>query len=152
MDKTPFYFYMPIFLIPILICFQIYGPNTVINDLIAEEKIFTIDDYDIYFTADKDWEEVSQDNFDIKITNDKCYFNVMAYHTVDLAEIWTPAYLYDWHNNDIFSQRENVEIIKSCNTYLKNGKTILYTLYSAEHENDKYYYGSCMVTFSSTDF
>lgn len=151
MSKIPFYYYLPIIAIPLMLMFYYEKPNSNVQIVFPDTNEFYIDDYDIYLTTDSDWEEADPGSFDLKITNNDCYFGVMAYNSVDLAKKWTPETLYEWHNEDVFSRRQNVEIIDPCISYSKDGKNYTYTLFSAEKDDDKNYYGSCMITFDSTD-
>lgn len=116
-----------------------------------DEKEFTIEDYGVSFTATTEWEESEDTPFDLQISDNNSYFSVMAYNQIDLAEDQTPESIYEWHNEDIFSRRENVKIIEDYTTYTNNGKTITSTLYSAEFDEGKNYYYSFLVTFDDNE-
>lgn len=111
------------------------------------DKEFFIDYYNISFTASQEWSETDQDNFDLQITNGDSYFSVMTYYTIDLPEGDTPESIYAWQNEDLFSKRENVEIVAEEPVVISDGKIITATMFSAERDGKKNYYYSCLVQF-----
>lgn len=110
-------------------------------------KEFNVSGFGINLTATESWEESADTPFDIQITNGKCYVSVMAYKTADVEAYYTPLEIYDWHNEDIFSRRDDMEIVEELTTYAGTGKTITKTLYSAVNEDVENHYLSCLVTF-----
>lgn len=114
-------------------------------------KEFVIEDYGVTITTPGEWDEVEDTDFDIQLRNDLTHFSVYAYHSIDLAKDQTPESIYEWQNEDLFSKRENVEIVEEPITYSSNGKTIIRTLYSAEKEGTKFYYSSSLVTFDDNE-
>lgn len=115
------------------------------------DKEFRIEGYGITFTAAGEWEEVSDTPFDIQITNSKSYLGIMAYGEQDLSQEQTAREVYDWQNSDLFSRRENVEIVRQYREYQSQGKTIGSTLFSAERDGNQNYYLSCLVRFDTGD-
>lgn len=129
-------------------------PMAILENALEEAdavKEFEIDGYGITMTAPGEWEEEEESNFDMQIHDERTYFSVYAYYFIDLAKADTPESIYELQNEDLFSKRDNVEIVEDPVTYSSNGKTITRTLYSAEKEGDKFYYVSCLITFDDND-
>lgn len=118
---------------------------------VRRDRNFEIEDYGITFTAAGDWEEVEDTPFDIQITNSKSYLGIMAYGEQDLFPEQTAQEVYDWQNSDLFSRRENVEVVEQYQEYHAGGKTIGSTMFSAERDKNQNYYLSCLVRFDNRD-
>ena len=112
---------------------------------------FYIEDYNLAFMAPQEWERTENYNFDLKITDGKAYFSVMVYYSIDLAADETPKDVYAWQNNDLFSKRENVEVVEEEQIIQYDGGTITATLFSAEREHKKNYYYSCLVQLDDNE-
>lgn len=117
----------------------------------ATDRKFKVEGYDITLTASKEWEKSADTSFDLQIGNGSSYLSIMAYDKIDLAERETPEDIYDWHNEDLFSRRDNVKLVEEPVTYTSNGKVITRTMYSAERDGVKNYYCSCLVTFEDDE-
>lgn len=124
--------------------------DTMVNDK-SQEKVFVIEDYNLELTATNEWEETSGTAFDLKITDDNSYISVMSYFSIDLAKEDTPQSIYQLQNEDIFSKRDNVEVIEELSTTEVNGKIMETMLYSAERDGARNYYYSTLVTFRETE-
>lgn len=118
---------------------------------VAIDKEFFIDYYNISFTASQEWSETDQNNFDLQITNGDSYFSVMTYYTIDLPAGDTPESIYAWQNEDLFSRRENVEIVEDERIIISDGKIITATMFSAERDETKNYYYSCLVQLGDNE-
>ncbi len=122
-----------------------------LQESLVEEEKFTVDGYGITITTPGNWEKEEDTSFDIQLHDGQAYFGVMAYRLIDLPEGGVPKDYYDWHNEDIFSRRENLKVIEEAVTESCNGKTITRAVYSAERDGNKNYYYSCLVTFDDSD-
>lgn len=118
---------------------------------VSMDKDFFIDYYNISFTASQEWAKTDQNNFDLQITNGDAYFSVMTYYTIDLPVGDTPESIYDWQNEDLFSRRENLEVVEEEQIIKSDGRTITTTLFSAEREGTKNYYYSCLVQLDDNE-
>lgn len=123
----------------------------VMHDLVppsaTTKTVFTVDDYNLQITADSTFQNSRSENFDLQIDNNNAYIGIMAYKYIDLAQNSSPQDIYDWHNEDIFSRRENVTVIEPPQTQSFPQGTIVRTLYSAESSDAKNYYVSYLVDF-----
>ena len=134
------------FLLALLLAFS--SCMTLTDVLDPKEKLFTLEDYPVSFTATTAFKEVSdRGEWDIQITDGRVYFGVMAYDPVDLSEGQTPEEIYKLQNDHLFGRRENVQVMVEENTSALSGKSITHTRYSAEREGSKNYYESYLVTF-----
>lgn len=123
------------------------GCSPVVDKLMENSvKTFEIPSYGLSFTADGDFEEAeSGGGWNIQITDGAAYFSIMAYEYADLSEGQTPEDVYRYHNEDIFSRRENVTVVTEEKGEIWNEITYLNTVYSAEKDGVKNYYSSYLV-------
>lgn len=121
-----------------------------VNGVSADET-FEIEAYHLTLKTDDKWVKTDAENFDVQISDGNSRLSVMAYRDIDLAEGQTPAGLYTWHTEDLLSRRENVETVEGTKTQKRAGKTMQYSLHSAERNGNKNYYLSCLVTFDDQD-
>ncbi len=111
------------------------------------ETVFPIDAYHLQITADSSFKSVEVSNFDLQITNGSVYLSVMGYHYIDLPTDSAPIDYYNFHNEDMFSRRQNVAVIEEAKTESSAERTLIRTLYSAEKDGVKNYYASYLVDF-----
>lgn len=127
------------------------GCSTILDRLQNVETVFEIPEYNLKITADIDFERVDAGNWDLQITDGNCYISVMAYSDIDLAENQTAKDVYDFHNDDMLSRRDNAFIVKDETTETLTDKTIVKTVYSAENNGNKNYYSSYLVEFKDEE-
>ena len=111
------------------------------------EKIFSIDEYNLAITADSTFSDANADNFDLQITNSKCYISVFGYMYIDLSKGQTPIDVFDIQNEDVFSRRNEVTLIEDTKTEAFSNYTITQALHSAEYEGSKNYYATYLIDF-----
>ena len=117
-----------------------------------KEKTFKVYGYDLKITANSNFKDDSEDSpWDLQITNNNVYLSVMAYEYIDLSEGQSPKDLYDFHNEDLFSRRENVSVIEEEATQTLTGKNITKTRYSAEADGNKNYYDTYLIDFTESE-
>ena len=109
------------------------------------EKIFSIESYNLQIKADNTFSEKTAGDFDLQITNDKCYISIMAFEYIDLPNDLTPSDVYDMQNDDIFSRRSNVTTIEETKSESFSNRTITKALYSAEKDGIKNYYATYLI-------
>ena len=130
----------------VFVCVILAGCD-IVDNIRNAQKEFEIPEYNLKISADIDFEKVDASNLDLQITDGSCYLSVMAYKSVDLAEGQSTKDVYDFHNSDLFSKRDNVSVIEDESTETLSGKSIVKTCYSAENNGVKNYYYSYLVDF-----
>lgn len=144
--------YFRIFLSLLIICLMLTGCSFV--GPIGEKKdvIFEIPFYKLSLTANESFEKDNEDsNWDLQLTNGNAYISIMAYKYIDLAEDQSPKEIYDWHNEELFSKRDNVSVVKEAVTETEADRTIIKTRYSAENDGSKNYYDSYLLDFKNDE-
>ncbi len=112
------------------------------------EKKFTIDDYNMSITATEKWEEVTEGSWDIQLQYENdASINVMGYYMEELPEGYTKDLTYEWQNDDIFSEKEDVFIRESAYEIETSDKIITVTSYTADTNGFQHLYDSCLVEF-----
>lgn len=141
-----------IFAVCLALCLLLTGCSFIPSAKPIEPKTFEMEFYGLCLTADDSYKEVEdKGEWDLQITNGNAYISVMAYYLIDLAEDQNPKGIYDSHNEDIFSTRDNISVIKSAQTQTQGQKTITKTRYSGEWEGNKNYYDSYLLEFEGGD-
>lgn len=117
-----------------------------------KDKEFTIDDYGLSFTATEKWEiDDNPGEFDIQIKDGDSNISIMAYYSSEIPDGWTSEYTYEWQNEELFRKRDNVSEVEPLQVIESEGKTIFTTMISAEREEVKNYYYSCLVQFDDNE-
>ena len=112
-----------------------------------QKKFFSIDDYNLQITADTTFYDANSDNFDLQITNDKSYISIFAFEYIDLPKDQTPLGVFDIQNEEVFSRREEVDLIEEIRTESFSNCTITQALHSAEYKGSKNYYATYLIDF-----
>lgn len=118
---------------------------------VPEEKVFSVDDYQLQITADSTYREATGGSFDLQITNNKTYISIMAYKYMDLPTDVTPQKVFDMQNEELFSKREAVKRIEEAKTQKTEQYTITQALYSAEKDGAKNYYATYLIDFADAE-
>ncbi len=117
-----------------------------------EETVFTVQNYDLEITVSGYFKDVTQGSpFDLQLANQNAYLSIMAYKYIDLSEEQTPLDVYTYQNEDIFSKRDNVQVVEEETVTTLADKEIYKTRYSAEHNGFKNYYDSYLVDFKENE-
>ena len=121
------------------------------NPSAPEEKVFSIGDYNMQITANTDFHEKTGGSFDLQITNDKCYISIMAFRYIDLPADTTPFDVFDLQNEDLLGRREKVVTIEDARMQVLTKGSLTNSLYSAEKDGVKNYYGSYLMDLPSDE-
>jgi hypothetical protein len=110
------------------------------------EKVFDITEYNMSITANETFYDNESENYNLQITDDKANISIMAYKTSEF-ETMTPKEVYEYHNQDMFSRREEVTVIKEEDTGVYVGRKIIHTRYSAVLDGSENYYDTFLIDF-----
>ncbi len=112
------------------------------------EKTFEVLDYGLEITTDMTFKiEDSEDNpWDLQITDGYVYVSIFAYRYSEI-EGWTAEELFDFHNNDIFSKRDDVVVLAEKTTQELTDKTVTNALFSAKNDGIESYYDAYLIDF-----
>lgn len=136
------------FLIMSCILFSAVGcsvPNNPASLFEPTETVFTIDNYHLQITADSTFNEKTDGDWDLQITNENAYISIMAYRHIDISENLTPLDVYDMQNEGLLSQRTAVNVIEKAKTQTFSQQVVTHALYSAEKDGVKNYYATYLV-------
>lgn len=111
------------------------------------EKVFSVEAYGLQLTADTSFAEATAGEFDLQIKNDYAYISIMAYRYTDLSEELTPLQAFQMQNEDIFSRREEVQLLEEEKTESFSDHTLTKALYSAKRDGVKNHYAMYLVDF-----
>ena len=120
-------------------------PNNPASLLEPTETIFTVDNYHLQITADSTFNEKTDGDWDLQITNENAYISIMAYRHIDIPENLTPLDIYDMQNEGLLSQRTAVNVIEKAKTQTFSQQVVTHALYSAEKDGVKNYYASYLI-------
>jgi len=120
-------------------------PNNPASLLEPTETIFTVDNYHLQITADSTFNEKTDGDWDLQITNENAYISIMAYRHIDIPENLTPLDIYDMQNEGLLSQRTTVNVIEKAKTQTFSQQVVTHALYSAEKDGVKNYYASYLI-------
>ncbi len=112
-----------------------------------KEITHEITDYNLQITADSKFKDAKSESWDLQLSDGMSYISVMAYSYSDLAEGQTPKDLYNYHNDDLFSRRENVSVIEKEKAEKTSTANVVKTRFSAEKDSSKNYYDSFLFEF-----
>lgn len=121
--------------------------NDVAAILSPKEAVFTVDDFNLQITANTSFHQSTAGDWDLQITNNQSYISVMAFRYGDLPSGKTPLDIYDMQNEDLFGKRTNVSVIEKATTQNLPQYELTQSLYSAERDGTKNYYGSYLIDF-----
>lgn len=134
------------------LCLILTGCSLMKNSWEKQEAVFEIPLYGLTLTAYDTYRvDAENSSWDLQITDGNAYISVMAYKYIDLSEEQTPEAIYDYHNSDIFSRRDNVKVIEEAAATREESRTITKTRYSAELDGTKNYYDSFLVDFRGNE-
>ncbi len=113
-------------------------------------KDFEVADYNMVITADEGFTEDTGGEWSLQITNYKTYISVMPFTYEELGDI-TPEEIYSLQNEDIFTRREDTEVLEEETKKTQNGKTIIRTVFSAVLDGDENYYVCYLVDIPESE-
>lgn len=113
-------------------------------------KDFEVADYNMVITADEGFTEDTGGEWSLQITNYKTYISVMPFTYEELGDI-TPEEIYSLQNEDIFTRREDTEVLEEETKKTENGKTIIRTVFSAVLDGDENYYVCYLVDIPESE-
>lgn len=120
-------------------------PNNSASLLKPKETVFTIDNYHLQITADSTFNEKTDGDWDLQITNENAYISIMAYKHIDISENLTPLDIYDMQNEELIRQRTAVNVIEKSKTQTFSQQVVTHALYSAENDGVKNYYATYLI-------
>lgn len=133
-----------VFLLAVCMLFSAVGCSA-LSELASQETVFSVGGYDLQITADSSFREQAESNFDLQLSNNKCYISIMAYEYIDFPEGTTARDIYTFHIEDLLGKRSNVAVIEEETTQTLSQKNIIQALHSAERDGVKNYYASYLI-------
>ena len=120
-------------------------PNNPVSLIQPTETVFTVDNYRLQITADSTFNENTNGDWDLQITNENAYISIMAYKHIDIPENSTPLDIYNMQNEGLLSKRTAVNVIEKAKTQTFSQQVVTQALYSAEKDGVKNYYATYLI-------